>query len=147
MGSASSRRTVVSTSDEVISEAESRGERRRRELVEASRPYYSIEEMADQLGWTTGEVEQAVEDRRVHYVYDDSDEVRFPAWQVQGEELVDDLERVLDALRDYGWVADLIFFQSEDSLLDGDTPAEALLKGRVDDVLRCAAQAWRHGAA
>ena len=130
----------------VIGEAERRGDERRKQLVEASRPYYSVEEMADQLGWSVEAVEEAVEERRVHYVYDDSGEVRLPAWQLRGDELVGGLERVLEALRDYGWVADLIFFESEHSLLDAETPAEALLKGRVDDVLRCAAQAWRHGA-
>lgn len=135
------------SADEVIEQAERNGEQHLKELVQASRPHYTIEEMAEELGWTGSEVKDAIEDRHIHYVRDKSDEIRLPDWQLHDGGLVEGLEKVLEALPNYDWPSDLIFFETEHSLLEEETPAEALLKGRVDKVVRCAAQAWRHGAA
>lgn len=135
------------TSQEIIEEAQRRGERRRQKLVEGSRPHLSVHKVAEKLGWTVGDVQDAIDARRLVHVQTETGDVKLPAWQVDGNDVVDGLKQVLEALPDYGWEADLIFFESEHFRLDEDTPAEALLKGKIDIVRQCAATQWRQGGA
>lgn len=130
----------------IIARAIRRGGRRRRELIEKSGPSLSIEQVAQRLSETTKEVHSLLQARALISVKDGDGEDQIPEWQIDQGRLLQGLPEVVAALPDHGWVADLLFFEGGQFLLNGDSPKQALIDGRSAEVLRCAQLYSRQGS-
>lgn len=122
-------------------------EARRREIVRNAGPHFGVDEAADKLGWRASDVRDAANERRLYAVRGEQKNLLFPVWQIQDGRVIEGLEATLEELPRYDWVSDMLFFESEHVLLNGETPVQALLEGDEEQVIQCARQAWRHGAA
>jgi hypothetical protein len=129
-----------------LAEAKLRGQRLRKELLEAEGGVIGPEEVGNLLGIQR----QSVDKRRkagTLLALELGNRFVFPAWQVEGNRTVPHLEDVLAALHDQDEWRKLSFFVNGNVRLDGRSPLEVLRAGEYEDVLKAARSLGEHGAA
>jgi hypothetical protein len=129
-----------------LAEAKLRGQRLRKELLEAEGGVIGPEEVGNLLGIQR----QSVDKRRkagTLLALELGNRFVFPAWQIEGNRTVPHLEDVLAALHDQDEWRKLSFFVNGNVRLDGKSPLEVLRAGEYEDVLKAARSLGEHGAA
>lgn len=71
----------------------------------------------------------------------------YPAWQFQAGSILPGLDRVLAAFPESGDWAFIAFMLNGNAWLDGERPLDAVRAGRIEAVVRAAAQVGEQGAA
>lgn len=129
-----------------LAEAKLRGQRLRKELLEAEGGVIGPEDVGNLLGIQR----QSVDKRRkagTLLALELGNRFVFPAWQIEGNRTVPHLEEVLALLHDQDEWRKLSFFVSGNVRLDGKSPLEVLRAGEYGDVLKAARSLGEHGAA
>jgi hypothetical protein len=128
-----------------LAEAKLRGQRLRKELLEAEGGVIGPEEVGNLLGIQR----QSVDKRRkagTLLALELGNRFVFPAWQIDGNSTVPHLEDVLAALHDQDEWRKLSFFVNGNVRLDGKSPLEVLRTGEYEGVLKAARSLGEHGA-
>jgi hypothetical protein len=129
-----------------LAEAKLRGQRMRKELLEAEGGVLGPEEVGNLLGIQR----QSVDKRRkagTLLALELGNRFVFPAWQIEGNRTVPHLEEVLAALNNQDEWRKLSFFVNGNIRLDGKSPLEVMRTGKYEDVLKAARSLGEHGAA
>jgi hypothetical protein len=132
--------------DDPLAAAKLRGVEQMKQLIEAGGSVLRASEVADLLGLTRQAVDKRRTQNRLIGLTQGRRGYAYPRFQFAESRALAGLEDVLGALPDADPTGQLIFFVNPNDFLDGETPADALRQGRIDEVVRAARTAGEQGA-
>ena len=135
------------TDVETIEASRAGGVIARRQLLNASGGFWTVERVAEHLGLTRQTVDKRRKANKLIGLAIGRHQHVYPSWQFDKGGTLPGFGKVLDELHRHDPWSQLIFFLSPNARLDGARPLEALRKRRVDDVKVAASLFGEHGAA
>ncbi len=130
-----------------LSEARLRGLRERDRLLVAEGGTVAVAEAAKLLHVTRQAVDKRRKAGRLLGLPVGRRGYAYPVWQFSREGVVPGLEEALQALKGHDPWMKTVFLLNRNTRLGGDSPLQALRKGRVDDVCQAARTFGEHGGA
>jgi hypothetical protein len=122
-----------------LAAARARGEQAKRDILAAQGDLLHTSQVADRLGLTEVAVNRRRERGHLLALPLDDGTWVFPSWQFTDHGLLPGLEDVLRSLTAPGPWSRVLFLQSGDPYLDGQTPLELIHRGEIESVRRLAA--------
>jgi hypothetical protein len=122
-----------------LATARLRGEQAKRDILAAQGNMLDPDTVAARLGWSSEVVEERRQAGLLLALPLDHDTWGFPTWQFTEEGLLSGLEQVLRSLNAPDPWSRILFLQSGDPYLDGQTPLELIRRGEIEPVRRLAA--------
>jgi hypothetical protein len=122
-----------------LAAARARGEQAKRDILAAQGYLLHTYEVAERLELTQGAVRLRRESGRLVALPLDDGTWVFPAWQFTDHGLLPGLEDVLRSLTASDAWSRILFLQSGDPYLNGQTPLELIRRGEIEPVRRLAA--------
>lgn len=130
---------ISSPNADPLAAARARGEQAKRDILAAQGDMLGAGQVAARLGYDLAEVERWRQDGLLVALPLASEVWGFPAWQFTDDDLLPGLEEVLRSLTASGPWTRVLFLQSGDPYLDGQTPLELIRRGEIEAVRRLAA--------
>lgn len=137
---------AILNADNPLSEARLAGLRGKKELIEAEGGALTAEEAAQTLGLTRQGVDRRRRAGKLLALSLGKRGYLYPAWQFAQGGTLPGLEQTLDAFQDIGPWAQLAWFISPNTRLEGQSPLDALRAGAIDRVVAAAAVYGEQGA-
>ncbi len=138
---------VALQEDEPLAKHRARGVESRERILRAEGGILNAREVADRLGISRQAVEKRRNAGKLLAVTLRGSLVGYPAWQFTDDGVLSGLDEVLSEFHDVSSWTQLVFFLSENSLLDGRRPLDELRKGNIEGVRRAAGALGEQGAA
>ena len=122
-----------------LAAARARGEQAKRDILAEQGDMLTASEVATRLGCGMDDVERRRLQGLLVALPVDAAKWGFPAWQFTRDGLLPGLEEVLQSLPEPGPWSRVMFLQSGDPYLNGQTPLELIRRGDIETVRRLAA--------
>src|ERR1700739_2929462 len=123
-----------------------RGVEQQQRLLRESGGALSGEEVAKMLGISRQGVDKRRRQGHLIGLTQGRRGYAYPAWQFEGGRTITNLETALDAVHDHDPWMQLAFFVNPNDGLNGKSPLESLRSGKLEPVLRAAANYGEQGA-
>ena len=129
-----------------LTAARLRGVEQQQRLLRESGGALSGEEVAKMLGISRQGVDKRRSQGHLIGLTQGRRGYAYPAWQFEGGRTITNLETALDAVHDHDPWMQLAFFVNPNDGLNGKSPLESLRSGKLEPVLRAAANYGEQGA-